>query len=160
TFSDDGTACVWDAATGQPITPPLRHDAIGEKYPLAPGFAFSPDERWLVTAGQRGAQVWTIATGQPAGPLLPHKAPVNHAPFSSDGRRIVTASDDHTVALWSVPHEAPNSPAPLQSWRHPSAVKGAWFSPDGQRVATVCDDWTATVWQLDKKESLWPPIKR
>ncbi len=159
TFSDDGTARVWNPATGQSVTPALRHEASGEKYPLAPGFGFSPDEQWLVTAGHSAAQVWKIATGQATGPPLKHKGTVNHAAFSPNGRHILTASDDRTLALWMVPDETTASLAPLQFWEHRGAVKGAWFSPDGQHIATVCDDWTASLWHMAKQESVFPPIR-
>ena len=46
TASLDGTARVWEAATGRPISPPLRH---GGGVVWSGGF--SPDGRRVVTAG-------------------------------------------------------------------------------------------------------------
>jgi hypothetical protein len=98
TASADGTARVWHAATGQPVTPPLRHDSRLEHA------AFSPDGRRLVTASMdETARVWDAATGEPVTPALRHGSNLWHAAFSPDGRRLVTAADD--ARLWELPFE-------------------------------------------------------
>jgi WD40 repeat protein len=40
-------------------------------------------------------------TGAPIGQPLQHDGPVNTATFSPDGKRIVTASTDHTARIWN-----------------------------------------------------------
>src|SRR5262249_4481398 len=70
TGSKDRTAQLWDAVTGQPIGPPLKHE-----YPVW-AVAFSPDGRTLLTGcgtddRQKGeARLWDAATGQSLGPPL------------------------------------------------------------------------------------------
>ncbi len=86
---------VWDAMTGQPVTPPLRQD----------GFVwsakFSPDGQRIVTASaDKTARVWDTRTGSPVTSPLKHEDAVSSAEFSPDGRRIVTASYDKTVQVW------------------------------------------------------------
>src|SRR5262249_42907725 len=53
--SSDRTGRVWDAASGEPVTPPVRHD--GELYCAS----FSPDGRRIVTTARDGsARVWEV----------------------------------------------------------------------------------------------------
>ena len=60
TASDDGTARVWDAQTGQPLTEPMKHGNV------AVSAQFSPDGKRIVTASQdKTARVWDAQTGQP-----------------------------------------------------------------------------------------------
>ncbi len=55
TASDDNTARVWDAATGQPLSPPLKHEANVYRA------EFSPDGQRVVTASHDDtARVWDI----------------------------------------------------------------------------------------------------
>jgi tetratricopeptide (TPR) repeat protein len=143
TASQDKTARVWDAATGQPVGPPLQHQN------QVLHAAFSPDGRWVVTASDDGtARVWEAATGQPLSPPLQHQGPVQHAAFSPDGRQVVTASDDGTARVWEAATGLPLSP-PL---RHQGAVQHTAFSPDGRRVVTASFDKTARIWDLRPEE--------
>jgi WD40 repeat protein len=97
TASDDGTARVWDAATGQPLTSPLAHqDKVWS-------VAFSPDGTRVVTASEdKTARVWDAATGKPLTGPLAHQDKVWSAAFSPDGTRVVTASEDKTARVWDV----------------------------------------------------------
>jgi WD40 repeat protein len=60
TACDDSTARVWDAMTGNPVTPPLQH-----AHRLRGGF-FSPDSRMVFTlSDDESWRVWDAATGAP-----------------------------------------------------------------------------------------------
>ena len=88
-------ARVWDAATGEPVTPPLQHAS------WLYAAVFSPDGRHVVTASNdHTAQVWDAANGQRVGPALKHADEVRSAAFSPNGRLVVTASEDRTAQLW------------------------------------------------------------
>jgi tetratricopeptide (TPR) repeat protein len=64
TASDDGTARLWDARTGQPLAEPMRHSS---RINTA---RFSPDGRWTVTASDdHTAKLWEI-------PEMPQPIPV------------------------------------------------------------------------------------
>ena len=64
TWSDDGTARLWDAATGQGLAPPLRHeDAVSSA-------TFNRDETRILTRSWDGtARLWDIS-GLPRGNLI------------------------------------------------------------------------------------------
>src|SRR5262249_61125740 len=68
--------------------------------------------------------------------LWQHDNEVVHVAFSPDGRRIVTASKDHTARVW----DARTGEAVTPPLRHGDAVHKAAFSPDGQRVVTASLD--------------------
>ena len=63
TASAQGTAQVWDAATGKSLSPPfVHHESVKSSW-------FSPDGARVVTASSdRTAQVWDAASGEPALP--------------------------------------------------------------------------------------------
>jgi WD40 repeat protein len=139
TTSDDGTARIWDAATAEPVTPPLAHDKpVNEA-------RFSADGRRIVTAGSDGtARVWEIVTGKLLVHLRAHSKELWQASFSPDGRLILTASEDGSARVWDA-----QTGAGLGSMIHEKAVNHAAFSPDGQWVVTASDDGTARLWRTD-----------
>src|SRR6266511_1360227 len=82
-----------------------------------------------------------------------HGAAIFSGEFGPDGKRIVTASADHTARVWSVNGQS-DSPA-LQ---HNGPVEQAVFSPDSTRVATISQDATARVWDAVSGTPITPPI--
>jgi WD domain, G-beta repeat len=95
TASGDGSARVWDTASGKQIGEAMKH---GDWVHSA---QFSPDGQRVVTASwDNTARVWDAASGNEIGKPMKHDNLVNSAQFSPDGRRVVTASIDGTVRLW------------------------------------------------------------
>jgi eukaryotic-like serine/threonine-protein kinase len=150
TTGSDGTAQVWDAATGEPITPPLQHSSR-----VVHGL-FSPDGHRVVTASfDNTARVWNADTGEPITPPLKHSNWVYHAEFSPDGRHVVTAGRDNRAQVWDATTGEP-SLAPLM---HTNRVFWASFSSDGGRVVTASADNTARVWDAMTGVALTPPLQ-
>ena len=95
TASADGTARVWDAATGKVI-------AIFSGHQSSVFFAtFSPDgSRIVTTSSDYTARVWDASTGELIALLRGHELSVTSSAFSPDGARIVTVSYDKTARVW------------------------------------------------------------
>ena len=140
TATRDQTARVWDVASGNAVSVPLRHNAAVRSA------AFSLDGRKVVTASfDRTARVWDAATGQSGTPFLRHEDPLRSAVFSFDGTRVLTASDDESARVW----DAAGGLAITPPLRHNGAVWCAAFSPDGRRVVSGGKDNVARIWEIE-----------
>ena len=139
TGSEDGTARIWNAQTGQMLAGPLQHKS------MVFSAKFSSNGHWLVTASADAtAQVWDAQTGQRLGKPLRHRNQVTGAEFSPDGLLVLTVSDDGTVGLW----DAHSGLAVAEHIEHESKVWEAHFSPDGRRVLTVPNSHDVRVWDV------------
>ena len=84
------------------------------------------------------------AADPPAGPRLLANLPGpagTAAPFSRDGKRLLTAGGDE-ARVWDAEEYKPVT-EPL---KHGSAIRSAAFSPDGARLVTAADDGAARIW--------------
>ena len=84
--------------------------------------------------------------------------------FSSDGKSIVSGSDDQTIKVWDagtpaclIPHLAQNLSAPTlaaaslelkaeKQSAHSGAIYSVGFSPDGKTIVSGSSDKTLKVW--------------
>jgi hypothetical protein len=88
TASEDQTARLWDVATGKELHVLRRGNDVWSA-------EFTPDLGWR-------AWLWDVASGKRLHVLLGHKGLVLHAQFASNGKTVVTASEDRTARLWEV----------------------------------------------------------
>ena len=143
--SDNGTATIWDADSGQTL-----HVLSGHSN-FINSASFSPDRTKIVTASDDDtAIIWDAETGQQLQTLSGHSEDVNSASFSPDGTKIVTASDDNTAIIWDA-----ETGQPLQTLSgHTFWVNSASFSPDGKKVVTAASDNTAIIWDAESGQAL------
>jgi WD40 repeat protein/class 3 adenylate cyclase len=145
TASNDHTARVWDATTGEPRTDePLRH---GNPVFYA---SFSPDDLRVVTGSQdRTARVWETATGRPLTPPMLHEGPciVQRAIFSPDGCFVATATDFYAARIWDARNGQPVS-GWLEHLEKAKNIENIAFAPDSRRLISIAKDQRLRVWNL------------
>jgi WD40 repeat protein len=131
------TVQVWDAATGQPIGPPMVHDQMVDEAKLS-----GDGSRVLAITKDNTAWIWQVTAKPPPPIALHHAAAVGMAAFSSDGSAVLTASGN-IARLWSTATGQPLSP-PMA---HGGPVRDAVMSRDGTRVATALWEGTGSgIW--------------
>ncbi|MBB5958200.1 WD40 repeat protein [Saccharothrix tamanrassetensis] len=102
--------------------------------------------RLAPTVDTRSALLSTFATPY-ATQLTGHDNEVNMSTFSADGKLLATASQDHTVRLWSA--DDPHHPEVIATLTgHSDSVHGTAFSPDGRVLATGSWDDTVRLWDI------------
>lgn len=100
TGSQDKTAKVWDAATGQQLLTLKGHTG------MVRSVAFSPDGQRIITGSDDWtAKLWNVKTGLETFTLPKHTEMVWSVAFSPDGQRIATgiAGAGATAKLWYAP---------------------------------------------------------
>src|SRR6266545_562701 len=150
TISQDGTAKVWDAVTGQVLAtlPTNLTENLG-----GTGVVFSADGKQLLTAsGDNSAILWDIATSQALFTLKGHTALVSSVAISPDGKLFATAGDDPTVKLWDA---GTGKEVATLTGHHGEALVLA-FSADGKRIYAGSDaDGYAIAWDVATGEELF-----
>jgi WD40 repeat protein/serine/threonine protein kinase len=137
TSSSDGSARIWDAASGRELAVMRGHqkDVISAW--------FSPDGKRLVTASyDKTARIWDAVTGEQLKVLTGHLARVLDARISPDGRHVLTAAADGTAYVW----DAGSGSRLMSLAGHTDMIRTAVFSPDGRRILTASFDRSARIW--------------
>ena len=153
----DGSARLWDLATGKEIRKFVGHDDF------IISLGFSPDGTQVLTRGGTWARLWDVASGQEI-----HEIPGLLFAFSPDSKHLFTTGEAASNR-GSVTGQ-PDSPerklvAPLL-WRtgrekefhalqgHTDAVTFVVFSPDGNLVLTGSADGTARIWHTASSQEM------
>jgi WD40 repeat protein/serine/threonine protein kinase/tetratricopeptide (TPR) repeat protein len=145
--SSRGEARLWDAPTGQPLTPPLMLESPVQQY------AFSGDgRRLLLVEGAKTARVWDAATGRPLTPPIRHEGQEIKAVLGPDGGRVLTAAGNE-ARVWDAVSGRPLTPL----LNHNGPVQAACFNPEGSHILTASKDGTARLWPVTAGE---PPTRR
>jgi WD40 repeat protein len=94
----DGTAWLWDVATGKTLGPPLQHQGA------VLAVAFSPDGKTVLTgSADTTARLWDPATGKQLGPPMRHPDWVLAVAFTPDGKTMLSASETFVGRLDTTP---------------------------------------------------------
>ena len=130
---------LWDVATGRSLRGWPSPTPVMEA-------AFAPDGKILATGDKDGlVHLRDLATGRLLRTLEAHGAPVDGMVFDRRGQRLVTASRDHSVALWDLSAPTPRRPADAA---HHDAVLSVDFSLDDRAVLTSSMEGTVRRWSV------------
>ncbi len=146
----DGTARIWDAASGSQIIVLRGHtsDVLDAK--------FSPDDSKLVTAGRDGKViVWDTATGEQLAQLEGTTSLVRRVEWSPDGRWIASAGEDQVLNVWNATTYQPASYSPIAV---PSPLLTLAFSPDSSLVAAAggrSNEGPVYIWKVSDGSSVY-----
>jgi WD40 repeat protein len=98
TASGDGTARVWDVASGDLLLTLAGHN--GRVWHAA----FSPDGERIATAGADGSLIlWDAESGEQLFVLISQPGELLSSAFSSDGKYLAASSADGTVRVYMMP---------------------------------------------------------
>ncbi|WP_437937379.1 WD40 repeat domain-containing protein [Sorangium sp. So ce341] len=147
TASEDGSARVWDGATGGRIV-----ELPGHAAPVL-FVTVSRDARLLVTTSRDAkARVFRIERDGSIplhATLEGHTREVVHAAVRRDGKRVATASSDRTARLWNI-ESAPRKGEEVVLSGHAGAVTSVAFHPtDARLVATASSDHVGRIFRVD-----------
>ena len=82
--------------------------------------------------------------------LKGHAGPVRSVEFSADNRQIITASDDKTVKIWSLPSKRFR----CSLLGHSNWVRSASFAPDTRVAVSGGDDKLVKLWDVETHQCL------
>jgi WD40 repeat protein len=95
TASNDKTARIWDAQTGQELSRLQHQDWVRS-------VVISPDGTWLATASiDKTARIWDALTGREQARLELQDS-IRAVAISPNGQWMATASHDNAVRIWDV----------------------------------------------------------
>jgi hypothetical protein len=137
TGSNDKTAILWDASSGEALRTFMGHRSGVISVALS-----SDGQRVLTGSNDKTAILWDASSGEALRTYKGHADSVSSVALSSDGKRVLTGSNDKTAILWDA-----SSGEALRTFKgHTDWVTSVALSSDGKRVLTGSGDGTTRVW--------------
>jgi len=142
TGDTDGTAGLWDVATGRQTGGVAGGFGVGT-------LAFGPGGKTLATGQENGARLWDVATGQ----LIRSVTPTDTAgvgvtvAFSPDGKTLASNDGNGTSGLWSL--ATGQQIRSLITDDADNSFRAMAFSPDSKLLATSDQEYgTVSLWNV------------
>ncbi len=150
-YSSDGSILIWDTVTWHASNVLLQKQDNG--YSEGPySIVFSPDGKTFATSSTGNIYIWDLQTGQPVGkPLYGHTNYIRSFVFSTDGKTIVSSSDDNTIRFWSVTkRQELREPLQVQS----TSAETLDLSPNGHTLASGSKDGMVYLWDTTLPDTI------
>ncbi|GAA0909583.1 hypothetical protein Vau01_075740 [Virgisporangium aurantiacum] len=145
----DGSAQIWDVATGRPRIELMGHPG------RVTSVAIAPDGTWLATADDDGSvKIWDVATGQERTRLMGYTGLMGYTSrvasvaIAPDGTWLATAADE-SVRTWDV--ATGQERTRLMGYTglgYADRVTSVAIAPDGTWLATAGT--SVQIWELDE----------
>ncbi len=131
---------LWDTR-GQSRLYAWNHSASG--YTTISASAFSPENKFAVTASPVDMVLWNVQTGKP---VWFWKAPgeILDIALTTNGNHALLGLANHEAVLFDI-----QNGGILKTLLHPARVRSLSLSRDERLVATGADDYIARVWNLE-----------
>jgi WD40 repeat protein len=124
TASANHTAMIWNAQSGEPLHPPLKHAGVVFQV------CFSPDGAWLATKSESEVCVWNVRSGVMIAHLLQNAG--RGMAFSPEGDRLATTARSGQILMWDLAGSEPALP-PFRETDEDTFLS-ATFAPAGDRI--------------------------
>ncbi|MFA5506801.1 MAG: protein kinase [Vulcanimicrobiota bacterium] len=135
---------VWDLESG--AEKPLKN--FQPNLEVRQVLATHPSQPILATlTAPNTIGLWRMDSGEKLPFVLSHGAEINELKFSADGAQLMSASNDHTLSVWSV-----QTGERVHHLDHDSRVNTMVLVSDRQLVSG-CQDGTATLWDLTSEQA-------
>ncbi len=127
---------------------PEKTSKLDDKDQFFLDYAFSPDQKRVLTATALTARLWDVETGQCLC-VLPHAKPVWSVALTDDGNRAVTTEGDGVIRLWDI-----ETQLCLKILRQESYIEQVRVSEDGRHLITTSGHNAVLLWDLESGQLL------
>jgi WD40 repeat protein len=148
--SHDETMKIWDLKTGDCLRTYSSHTSSSFRHKLN-GVALTPDDRFVFSGATSSfVIVWDLEGEEwwvyPDKLIIGHPQIVGAIAITPDGSKVISASQDETLKVWSV-----STQNELQMLKgHSDWVNGVTVTPNGQKVVSASEDESIIVWDLNQ----------
>jgi tetratricopeptide (TPR) repeat protein len=138
----DGTACIWNLATGKAQK---RIELSHQDRKIC----WSPDGEYLATIGNRDVQIWSAQRGTMECQYRDQHQ-IHAVAWSPDGRCVASGGWGNDITVW----DAFTADAISVLTGHTSPITSLCWNPSGTRLASASEDRFVRIWDVETQGGL------